>query len=65
MRYNITSSFLKGYKKALDLSGTKNWPDISGGTAKDFDALRRDWYHVEEAIRRSADQSSASTGKRG
>ena len=52
MRFTTSKNFLYGYMRAIDLSGRKNWPDLSGDRTKDFDALRRDWENVGRAIKR-------------
>ena len=48
----ISKGFIKGYIRALKLIGTKQWPDISNGRTKDYNALRSDWRNVGESIRR-------------
>ena len=63
MRYNISSSFFRGYRKSLDLGGTKNYPDVSGGITKDFEALRSDWYHVGESLQGGVSQIRRDTDK--
>lgn len=64
MRIIISENFLRGYKRVLNMSGTKEWPDISGDRTKDFDALRRDWNHVGESIRRETTQIRRGLGSR-
>lgn len=46
----VTKAFLGGYARALDLTGTKEWPSISGSRTKDYEALRSDWDNVGKAI---------------
>ena len=52
MRAMISKSFLDGFIKALDLSGTKEWPELSDDKTKDYKALRGDWENVGEFIRK-------------
>lgn len=52
MRLLISKSFLKGYVRALNLSGTKEWPNISEDRKKDYEALRGDWDNVGREIRK-------------
>ena len=44
---------MRGFAKTLDISGTKEWPDISDDKRKDFLALRSDWENVGNTIRES------------
>lgn len=48
----ISKAFLHGYIRALDLTATKEWPNISGEKTKDYEALRSDWDNVGRAIRK-------------
>ncbi len=52
MRTMISKSFLNGFIKTLDLSGTKEWPELSDDKMKDYKALRGDWENVGEFIRK-------------
>lgn len=52
MRTTISKSFLDGFVKALDLFGTKEWPDLSNDKEKDYMALRGDWDNVGKSIQR-------------
>lgn len=56
----ISHSFMSGYIRALDLGGTKNWPLISDNRKRDFEALRSDWGHVGDCIRREERNYSES-----
>ena len=51
-KMHVSVSFVKGFEKAWDLSGTKEWPVISSGTSADYTALRGDWESVGKTIRR-------------
>ena len=51
MKTKISKNFLKGFVRTLDLSGTKEWPQLSGDRAKDTAALRSDWKSVGDSIR--------------
>lgn len=53
MRVLISKYFLKGYLKAINLSGTKEWPNISKDKIADYNALRSDWENVGKSIRNS------------
>ncbi len=53
MRAKISESFIKGFGKALNLGGTKEWPDIDNNETKDYEALRGDWEYVGKYIRES------------
>nr|DAV22288.1 MAG TPA: hypothetical protein [Caudoviricetes sp.] len=52
MRATISKSFLQGFIRVLDLSGTKQWPELSGNGRKDLEALRSDWKNVGDSIQR-------------
>lgn len=51
MKIVISKSFLRGYIRAIDLTGTKNWPDISEDRQTDYKRLREDWENVGKSIR--------------
>lgn len=52
-KIRVSVSFVKGFERALDLNGTKEWPKISsGGAQADYSALRSDWEDVGKTIRR-------------
>ena len=53
MKYKVDGYFMRGFAKTLDISGTKEWPDISDDKRKDFLALRSDWENVGNTIRES------------
>lgn len=53
MKYRMTGYFMNGFVRALDISGTKEWPDISDDKRKDFLALRSDWENVGKSIRKA------------
>lgn len=48
----ISNAFLCGYERALDLSGSKKWPDITNDRTKDYEALRSDWENAGREIRK-------------
>lgn len=53
MKKKISNSFIRGYTRALDISGsTKVWPNLSDDRMKDYEALRGDWKNVGDTIRR-------------
>lgn len=52
MKTMISKSFLRGCTRTLDLSGTKEWPDLSKSQQRDYAALRSDWENVGKTIRR-------------
>lgn len=49
-----SKAFLKGYFRVLDLTGAKEWPNISDNRTKDYEALRGDWENVGKEIRKEA-----------
>ena len=51
MRTTISKSFLDGYSRVLNLSGTKEWPNLSENKLRDYEALRSDWENVGKSIR--------------
>lgn len=51
-KIRVSMDFAKGFERALDLNGTKEWPKMSGGTLTDYTALRSDWEDVGTTIRR-------------
>ena len=54
-------SRMRGLK--FNLQQTKDWPDISNGRQKDFEALRSDWENVGTYIRKG-NKTSGSGGRR-
>lgn len=52
MKTVMSKSFLRGYTRALNLHGTKEWPNLSDDKMKDYKALRSDWENVGKSIRR-------------
>lgn len=52
----VSKAFWKGYFRALDLEGTKNWPNISNNRTKDCEALRSDWENVGKEIREETER---------
>lgn len=58
MKILFTGAFIEGFVRALDLSGTKEWPEISDGMHSDYEALRKDWENVGENIRKSKRECS-------
>ena len=53
MKTLFSQSFIDGFSRVLNLSGTKEWPDVSDGVQSDYEALREDWENVGESIRRA------------
>lgn len=51
MKVKASNSFRKGLIRTLDISGTKEWPNISNNSLKDYLALRRDWENVGSSIK--------------
>lgn len=48
----VSTSFMRGFARVLDLSGSKAWPSLpeSDGLEKDYLALREDWISVRDAF---------------
>ena len=63
MKTAISKSFLRGYIRVLDLSGAKEWPDLSQNKQMDYEALRSDWENVGKAIRRETRNADKSRYK--
>lgn len=61
MKMMMSKSFLRGFARATDLIGTKEWPDIYNSTMKDYSAIRRDWESVGNSIEREC-RKYAKTG---
>lgn len=51
MKVKIGISFIKGFSRALDLTGTKTWPELSDGNRADYEAIKGDWENVGKAIK--------------
>lgn len=62
MKIIISKSFLRGYIRALDIYGTKNWPDLSKDKQRDYEKLRGDWENVGECIRESTERYRSAQG---
>lgn len=56
MRIVISKSFVKGVIRAINLSGTKEWPDISNSQETDYLALIGDWEDVGNSIKRECNK---------
>lgn len=57
-----SKAFLYGFGRALDLTGTKKWPDISGDRTKDYEALRSDWENVGKEVRKETSNFRRARG---
>ena len=53
---------MRGYIRALDIYGTKNWPDLSKDKQRDYEKLRGDWENVGECIRESTERYRSAQG---
>lgn len=56
-------SRMRGLK--FNLQQTKDWPDISNGRQKDFEALRSDWENVGTYIRKGTKRAAVAGGGNG
>lgn len=63
MKAMISKSFLKGYIRALNLNGMKQWPDLSESKKRDYEALRSDWENVGRDIREGEREYERSNRK--
>lgn len=54
MMFKFSESFIHGFVRALDLSGTKEWPQVVDGRRADYEAIRSDWGSVGSTIRKEA-----------
>jgi hypothetical protein len=52
---SVVRSFLNGFSSAFDISGRTliSIPDLKSGFQKDREALRGDWQHVGDDMRRA------------
>lgn len=60
----ISEAFKMGYGRALDLTGTKRWPDITNNKTKDCEALRGDWENVGRTIQRETRNYARMCGRK-
>ena len=51
---------MRGLK--FNLQQTKDWPDISNGRQKDFEAVRSDWENVGTYIRKGTKRAAVAGG---
>ena len=51
---------MRGLK--FNLQQTKDWPDISNGRQKDFEAVRSDWENVGTYIRKGTKRVAVAGG---
>ena len=56
-------SRMRGLK--FNLQQTKDWPDISNGRQKDFEALRSDWENVGTYIQKGTKRTAVAGGGNG
>lgn len=56
MKVMVSKSFIKGFVRSINVSGTKEWPNISDSMMNDYLALRRDWKNVGNTIQRECKQ---------
>lgn len=61
MKIILSRSFLRGFARATDIIGTKEWPDINNSMMKDYSAIRKDWENVGNSIEREC-RKFAKTG---
>jgi hypothetical protein len=54
MKIGFSKSFIHGFIRGLDLSGTKDWPQIDNGKRADYEAIKGDWENVGRTIRKEA-----------
>lgn len=52
MKAKISTSFTKGFSRALNLAGTKTWPKLPNSKKADYKAIRSDWENVGRSIAR-------------
>lgn len=62
MRTKFSKSFMEGFSRTLDLSGTKNWPILSDSRKMDYNAIRSDWENVGRVIERETGRYKRSDG---
>lgn len=55
MRMKTSVNFIKGFSRALDLTGAKEWPNLANDRTADYEALRKDWENVGKAIEKAAE----------
>ena len=60
MKNMVIRSFLRGFVRSIDVSGTKEWPNISNSMVDDYLAIRRDWENVGNTIERACEQYTKS-----
>ncbi len=53
MEIKFSKSFIHGFARVLDLSGTKDWPRLDNRRA-DYEAIRGDWENVGRTFRKEA-----------
>ena len=53
---SISRCFINGYRRALNIAGTKRWPDLSGSEQRDYEALKGDWDNVGCTIREETER---------
>lgn len=56
MKKVVSNSFLLGFKRILDMKGTKRWPYLSDGKQEDFEAMRNDWENAGKSIQEGTDK---------
>lgn len=54
MKIEFSKSFIHGFSRFLDLSGTKDWPQINNDKRVDYEAIKGDWENVGRTIRKEA-----------
>lgn len=52
MKIVFNKSFIHGFIRVLDLSSTKDWPQIDNGKRADYEAIKGDWENVGKIIRK-------------
>lgn len=52
MKIEFSKSFIHGFIRVLDLSGTKDWPQIDNDKRADSEAIKGDWENVGRTIRK-------------
>lgn len=58
----LSRKFIIGMARCADLFGRqREWPDVTNGSQKDYNALREDWIRVGETISYATNKHKETT----
>ncbi len=64
IKATLSDSFLKGYARVFSIFQSNEYPDLSNGWNKDYQALRGDWAVVGKSIEEATKQYAGTVSSK-